>query len=334
MKPRSGPGRADRYPTLSEWLGGVAFSPLDVAVAAGWSQFNPSMARLADGSLRGVIRSSNYVMEQGRYLIDDVDGAIRTTNVLIDLDERGEVVRPRPIVEPGTRTVSDFPVHGYEDVRLAPVGDTLWALATVRDADASGLCRVALLTIADDGRVLEERFVDGPTPGRHEKNWVPFSGDGLRVVYSWDPLVVASIDCDPATPDSDRFRELSSAPSGLGPNARGGTNGVRIDEGWLFLVHESRRFPDGQARYLHRLVTVRDDFTLGRTSPLLTLMTDGVEFGIGAALVGSALVDGTAEGDELLIGFGLHDAEAWAARVSLASVLERLTVPGADQNPS
>jgi hypothetical protein len=267
-------------------------------------------------------------MEHGRYVIDDGD-AIRTTNLLVDLGEDGVVTKARPIADPGQRVVTDFPVHGYEDVRLAPVGDALWALATVRDADADGLCRVVLLHLADDGRVMDEWFVEGPVRGRHEKNWAPFSdahdgeyrgGDGLTVVYAWDPLIVACLSLDPATPGSERFRELSRTPSGLGASVRGGTNGVRIDDGWLFLVHVSRRFPDGGARYLHRFVTVRDDFGLGHVSPFLTLMTDGVEFALGAALVG----------EELLIGFGVDDAEAWIARMDLARVLERLAPLGSE----
>lgn len=323
------PPRAERHPSLSEWVDGVGFLPLEVTVERGWSAFNPSLARLPDGSLRGVIRSSNYRMEHGRYVIDDGD-AIRTANLLVDLGEDGTATNARSIAAPGRRVVTDFPVHGYEDVRLAPAGDELWALATVRDADAGGLCRVALLRLADDGRVVDEWFVEGPARGRHEKNWAPFAdayhggdrgGDGLTVVYSWDPLIVASLSLDPATPDSERYRELSRRPSGLGASVRGGTNGVRIDGGWLFLVHVSRRFPDGGARYLHRFVTVRDDFGLGRVSPFLTLMTDGVEFALGAAIAR----------EELLIGFGVDDAEAWVARVDLARVLERLVPLGSDE---
>lgn len=317
--------RADRYPNLSEWLSTVVFSPLMVDVQPGWSRFNPSLARLADGSMCGVIRSSNYRLEDGRYVFADVDGAIRTVNCLVGVGGLGVVTNPRPIVAPRGRTVSSFPVHGYEDVRLAPVGDVLWALATVRDADESGLCRVALLRVADDGRVIAERLIEGPAPGRHEKNWVPFPRENpaghvstgeLTVVYSWDPLVVAAIGLDPKIAASSRYREVFRSHSGLGPNVRGGTNGVRVDGGWLFLVHESRRFPDGRARYLHRVVTVRDDFTLGLVSPQLTLMTDGVEFALGAAIVG----------DELLIAFGLDDAEAWTARTNLAALIDRLSV--------
>ncbi len=269
----------------------------------------------------------------GRYIIDDDGGAIRTTNFLVDVDARGNATNPRNLLEPAGRTSSSFPVHGYEDVRLAPVGDELWALATVRDSDESGLCRIALLRLADDGRVVEERIVVGPTPGRHEKNWAPFAAEGISsgasvgevtVVYSWDPLVIAAISPDPDSPTEARFRELSRTASGLGPNVRGGTNGVRVEGGWLFLVHESRRFPDSVARYLHRFVIVREDATVGLVSPLLTFLTDGVEFALGAAH----------QGDDLLVAFGLDDAEAWIARMSFDRVIERLASPAGSENPS
>jgi hypothetical protein len=293
-------------PLLAQWAPSVSLHPLTPPVQTGWSRFNPSVVRL-EGTTIICVRSGNYrLTDEGRYEMDD--SVIRSTTVLVDWVD-GHAKSPRPLVIETDRTPSTFPVQGWEDVRLFEHAGELHGLATVRDVDDGGVCRIALL-VPSGGERLREVLVDSPDPQRHEKNWAPWPHpDTIRAVYSWDPLRIISI--DPLTGSS--ALEIRG-PSGLGPGTRGGSGAVALDNGGsLFIVHESHQLRTGRA-YLHRFVTLDADGCVASASPRLRLTGLGVEFVAGAAR----------EGDELLVTFGVGDREAWLARVPLSAVLERL----------
>lgn len=293
-------------PLLAQWAPAVRFEPLTPPVQPGWSRFNPSIVRTAGTTTIGV-RSANYrLTDAGRY--EMTDPAIRSTTVLIDLVD-GQSQNARPLQIHTDRTPSSFPVQGWEDVRLFASDAGISGLATVRDVDESGVCRIALLVPQGDDRVSEV-LVDSPRPGRHEKNWAPWPASGaVRAVYSWDPLRIITI--DPATGQTTLDDRGASA---LGPGTRGGSGAVELDSGEsLFVVHESHLLPTGRT-YVHRFVTISTDGLVARASPRLRLTGFGVEFVAGAAL----------EGSDLLVTFGVADRDAWLARLPIAGVLERL----------
>jgi hypothetical protein len=299
-------------PLLAEWVDGARFAELAAAVREGWSAFNPSIA--ADGDqFRAIVRSANYrLREDTGYDVSDPEGVIRSENYIISLDEDLSVLETRTLREPPGRSmlVSDFPVRGYEDCRLFAAEGCWHALATVRDRDDEGWCRMALLDL-DGSEVVCERLLDSPQRHRHEKNWVPFPrGEGTCLVYSWEPTTVLSLHLG-----SGRVREISSAPgSGLSANVRGGTPGVPLGGGWLFLVHECVWMPDGRRRYPHRFVLLGEDLTVTAASRLFFFLDHGIEFAAGLA----------ADGDDLVVSFGSRDAAAWCARAPVGAVLEAM----------
>ncbi|MDX2025962.1 hypothetical protein [Microcella sp.] len=293
-------------PLLAQWAPNVSLHPLNPPVRPWWSRFNPSIVQLNGSTIVGV-RSANYrLTDAGRYEMDDA--VIRSETVLVDWRD-GLASPPRPLVIDTDREPSSFPVQGWEDVRLFAHEGRLHGLATVRDVDASGVCRIALL-VPGDAHHLREVLVESPDPERHEKNWAPWPGtDGIRAVYSWDPLRVITIDSR-----SGRSTLDSRGATGLGPGTRGGSGAIELDDGGsLFVVHESHHLPSGRA-YLHRFVSLSADGALVSASPRLRLMGFGVEFVAGAAR----------HGDELLVTFGVGDREAWLAQVPLQAVLDRL----------
>lgn len=293
-------------PLLTQWAPMVSLNPLLPPVRPGWSRFNPSIVRLGGSTIIGV-RSSNYRLTgAGRYEMDD--SAIRSETVLLDWAD-GQAVAPRPLTIVSDRQPSSFPVHGWEDVRLFAHGGGVHGLATVRDVDDSGVCRIALL-VPDGTDRLREVLVGSPDPTRHEKNWAPWARRGeIRAVYSWDPMRVVTIN-----PDTGTIVLVEHGSSGLGPGTRGGSGAVELDGGGsLFIVHESHHLPSGRA-YLHRFVSLNDSGAIVSASPRLRLLGWGVEFVAGAARAG----------DDLLMTFGVGDREAWLAQLPLSTVLERL----------
>jgi predicted GH43/DUF377 family glycosyl hydrolase len=299
-------------PLLSEWIDGVAFAELAVPVREGWSAFNPSVAANGDG-LHAIVRSANYRLdEDARYEVSDPQGIIRTENYVVSLDEDLRVLGTRLVREPAQRAMplSEFPVRGYEDCRLFAADGGWHALATVRDRDEEGWCRMALLDL-DGALVARETLLESPIMGRHEKNWVPFQrGEGVCLVYSWEPTVVLALDLG-----TGRLQEVSRARApGISPDVRGGTPGVPLGNGWLFLVHECIWMQDGRRRYPHRFVLLGEDLTVTVASRQFFFLDRTIEFAGGLA----------ADHDNLVVSFGFRDSMAWCARIPLGAVLEAL----------
>ena len=204
----------------------------------------------------------------------------------------------------------DSMVEGYEDLRLVEVAGSWYALATVRDRNPENTCEIVLLAL-DGPTVRTVAILPGPTPGRHEKNWMPYSdGERLRIVYSCGPTVV--FDCDPRTGAlSERSRH--DAPPGAAA-LRGGSQGVAVDGGHLFVVHDVLAVDEARRAYGHRFVRIDAEGRLTHASPRWSFAGERIEL-----CAGMALRDG-----RLVISYGVGDRSARLAVCSLEDVLATL----------
>ena len=301
--------RARAATMLGELLAGAEFAEIRLDVAPAWPQFNPSVCASEDG-YRMVVRTANYRLENGRYVFLEGDGVIRTLNYVVTLDRGLAVTDLAPL---GDR--DDGPprypsrVEGYEDCRLIEVGDRWFVTATVRDRNPEERCEIALLEL-DGNDVAGARILAGPSPERHEKNWMPFIlGSELHFVYSCSPTEV--LRCDP---DSGRLERVTrrSAPA-RAVALRGGSQGVAVDGGFLFVVHES--IDEGGLRsYRHRLVLLDRDLGVSAMSRRFQFVSGEVEF-----CAGLARRDGM-----LVMSFGVGDHTAMLAVVDEPSALSML----------
>src|SRR5205085_5257037 len=105
-----------------------------------------------------------------------------------------------------------------------------------------------------------DRFEDfvpllGPTRlPQPEKNWMPFVvGDRLLFVYGSHPFVV--LEWDPVRFDVTEVQRVATPLSMA--ELRGGSQGVRVADGWVFLVHE-RRVSTSRHLYVHQLLKIDD----------------------------------------------------------------------------
>jgi predicted GH43/DUF377 family glycosyl hydrolase len=228
----------------------------------------------------------------------------------VRLDRALEVVDVAPLEDAHDGPVRHpSRVRGYEDCRLVRIGDTWFATATVRDRNPEERCEVALLEL--DGRqVRTVRILRGPAPGRHEKNWMPFaSGSELRFVYSCGPTEVLRCDTEDGT-----VQTLSrhTAPA-RAERLRGGSQGLAIADGTLFVVHETADH-NGRRGYQHRFVLLDRDHRLSAMSRPFHFISPEIEF-----CAGLARRDG-----ELLLTFGVGDHTAMLAVADEMSVLSML----------
>ena len=81
--------------------------------------------------------------------------------------------------------------------------------------------------------------------------------------------------------------------------------------GRLLLIHEVAY--QGRRYYLHRFVTVDDQWRIDRVSRPFFFRQRGIEFAGGMCL--------THDGSDVLVTFGVEDREAWLCRIPLDRVL-------------
>lgn len=310
-------------PALATLIDDIAYTPLAIDHAPGWSLFNPSVTNDPEGRLIVNIRSSNYVIaDDGSYTFQGTedDGIIRTVNLLARLDENlaTSVIGQIPSQPPGPSTRLSR-VLGCEDVRLLAVGNSWKALATVRDRNHYERCDIALLSLPSLNAAEETTLsvIPGPDPARHEKNWMPFVVDGeLHVMYLCSPTVVGHLDAN-----SQLVVDSSTTGPPSATHFRGGSQGVPFNDGYLFLIHEVTFFGT-QRVYSHRFIHMTSGIMKSgdRRWDITSLSCPfyfremGIEFAAGLAV----------DGDDIVASFGVRDAEAWLVRMSANQVAKQL----------
>ena len=310
-------------PALATLIDDIAYTPLVIDHAPGWSLFNPSVTNDPEEKLVVNIRSSNYVIaDDGSYTFQGTedDGIIRTVNLLARLDENlaTSVIGQIPSQPPGPSTRLSR-VLGCEDVRLLAVGNSWKALATVRDRNHYERCDIALLSLPSLNAAEETTLsvIPGPDPARHEKNWMPFVVDGeLHVMYLCSPTVVGHLDAN-----SQLVVDSSTTGPPSATHFRGGSQGVPFNDGYLFLVHEVTFFGT-QRVYSHRFIHMTSGIMKSgdRRWDITSLSCPfyfremGIEFAAGLAV----------DGDDIVASFGVRDAEAWLVRMSANQVAKQL----------
>ena len=299
------------YSQTIDELVGCRFHRFDVDPAAdGWSTFNPTIIAHDNGYL-AIVRSSNYSIVDSRYVIPPADGdRIRTINVLATLNHDLAVVSQSAIPQPIYPT-SDYPVDGFEDCRLNAIGSELVVSATVRNwGGRDGTCRIATATLLPHAaNLIDAAMIDEPLKGQHEKNWMPVSGTAAFLYSCWDDGHVATVWRDGWKWVIEHHAESPALARGW----RGGSQLVDIGDGrWLALVHEVADDTAGRI-YEHRFVLFDDEGwrIIGWSPAFAFRETRAIEFAAGLAR----------RGDQLVATFGVRDAEAWMAEMSLAEVL-------------
>jgi hypothetical protein len=277
-------------------------------VRPGWSRFNPC---IIDGGTYPLVnvRSSNYQIVDGKYVIPPEDGeTIRTDNIgcSIDPDTLAIAIEVPALCE-YERTA--FPVDGLEDVRLNRLDDGEYVVsATVRNAAPhDGTCRIGVARMDAGNHV--DLIVRETMDGVAEKNWMPILGR-----REW--LYSCSVQGHTATAveEGDTWRVTIGSPSPtIARGFRGGSQLVPVGMGqWLCIIHEVAQ--DGNRRiYEHRFVLFHEDGwrIVGVSEPFWFREKRAIEF-----CAGLAVIDGRA-----VASFGVRDAEAWLAEFPLGAAL-------------
>jgi glycosyltransferase involved in cell wall biosynthesis len=270
----------------------------------GYVAMNPS---LTDHGL--LVRTVNYtITDDGHYRIRASDGSIsgdypiHTRNFIHTDDGWGEIELPTNLPAPAFDLVL-----GFEDSRLFEWRQGFWTLSTVRQLNHEGMCEQVLAPVLRDGN----RWRYGPDWQRlqsphqvHEKNWMPWvDGEQLSFVYRLGTLL-----------DSKGETTLAHNVPWDVARISGGSQVVKIDDGFIAIVHEAGQIPGRPNRYYqHRFVLFDADNKPSHIS--LPFFFHGKEIEFAAGLVFNP------EKRQLTVSYGRRDCEAWTATMDADEVV-------------
>jgi tetratricopeptide (TPR) repeat protein len=299
--------------SAEELFGGVERTELVIEARKPYRLSNPSVAA-AGGKLSCIVRSVNYLYQDGYYVSQDEDRVIRTENYYVELANDLSVTTSVPIHDNDLeREFFPFRIRGYEDCRLIFLRDRWWCSATIWDGDSSGLGQIALLRLDSERQIDSVKILHSPAGNCHEKNWVPLvRDDELFFIYWSDPLTI--LNCNPDTGKLEKVSEI--LPSLLLKHQRGGSQAIPIEDGWLYVTHEVIQIDQLRRNYLHRFIHLDKKLNVqGITDPFY-FDAPGIEFCAGMAV--------HPQSGRLLVSYGQTECSAVIASMRLPKVLNQL----------
>lgn len=269
---------------LSSLVSSARLGEVRLDVEPKWPVRNPSIANEGSG-FRMIVPTAEA-------------GLFPTVNYLVSLD--GDLMATA--IEPITAHPGG-PPEAYEDWRPIEIGEKWYATAKSH-------LRGPVLLAFDDASVVETRQLFPPDPSISRGSFAPLEIDGgLHLLCCFASTIVASV--DPAT-GATELLSWRDAPQ-LAGTFRVGSQGLAVEEGHLFVVHEV----DGdsqQALAHHRFVLLDRDLRLAACSPRFKFTSAPWELCSGIAR----------RNGEIVLSFGVADVAAGIAVVPAEEVLSLL----------
>ena len=285
--------RADKVQQVAKYFGtrymgdydGVMMYLTDVSGSVQGAHGNPWMEGYTPSSssfcsLSGRnylnVRYVNYSQTpEGRYNIWDPKGALRTENVLMELDASFQQVKCSVMKNDVRLPVVGTEINGLEDIRLYSEKGQLRFIATQRQW--TPVSRMVIGDCSGD-TYTNVTVLEPPSWTGCEKNWIPL-GDN-QFIYQWHPLQIG-------IPKNGTLEIVLEWPT---PSVFQGIRGSTTfhpfgSEELIGVVHSS---VEGSPRhYYHRLV-VLDAVTYKplRYTPPFVFGRVGIEFCLGMSLAG------------------------------------------------
>ncbi|MFN8660417.1 MAG: class I SAM-dependent methyltransferase [Thermomicrobiales bacterium] len=252
------------------------------------------------------LRDHSYVVEADRPILvvrEDVGPAALASSTL-PLEDAGLLefdVLAFPAGAGAGPTMSDVRPFSWQGA--------VYLAAVMRDGDAERTTRGVVMQLRD-GELIELAGL-GPRAGHFRQGWSPvITPDGPRFIAWWEPTEVFQL--DEAMAGFERVG-LRLAPH-LAEGFRGGSQGVVVPGGYLFLVNEAATFEDGNEVAFSRFVRTDDAFQIDAVSPQFFVADRGNDVATGLAR----------QGEQLVAGFASAGGAALLARIDLGETLNTL----------
>jgi hypothetical protein len=267
-----------------------------------WKCTNPCILKVPDGYLVNV-RNVNYNIVNGRYIMNDPKNVVRTKNILVKMDKEFKILNETVLQDPEYNR-TDFPVDSIEDSRIFNVEDKLFASSTLRNHAEYNGAAIIVTTQIVNGAHQDLTPVRCTGMNNYEKNWMPVIGDGKKWLYICGPdTKVVSV-----TSDVVSLTKVGDA-SRITEPFRGSSQVIPFGTGYLSCIHEVAYSGDSRI-YSHRFIIHKSDLSIEQLSiPFYVKEKLTIEFVAGLAL--------SHDLSEIILSFGLRDAEAWFARIQV-----------------
>jgi predicted GH43/DUF377 family glycosyl hydrolase len=251
------------------------------------------------------------------YVHPENDLHLRTWNWYCELDDSLNITRYDKVDTSAFDTYTpawDF--VGLEDARLVRWEDKLYLSGVRRDTTPHGQGRMELSEIEVRGdSVVEISRHRIPTPkdpdSYCEKNWMPILERPYHYIKWTDPTELVHYD----TASKQCTTVLERSYTGVPISQRGGSQVLRVADGWLALTHEVDLFNSETGRkdavYRHRFVLWDEAWNLVKWSRAFSLMGGHVEFAVGMCTWR----------DKVLISYGFQDNAAYILRTDLPTIM-------------
>lgn len=294
----------------------------------GLGLMNPSIFN-DSGKLLVNIRQVNYTFYHSEsklfqhpygpltYIHPEDDLHLRTWNWYCELDDSLNITRYAKIDTSAFDTYTpawDF--VGLEDGRLVRWDGKLYLSGVRRDTTPHGEGRMELSEIqVNADSVVEVSRHRIPTPkdptSYCEKNWMPILERPYHYIKWADPTELVHYDIS-----SNQSKTIfDGTPVSIPISQRGGSQVLRVSEGWLALTHEVDLFNSETGRkdavYRHRFVLWDENWNIIHYSRAFSIMGGHVEFATGMCIYRN----------KLLISYGFQDNAAYIMRTDLPTIM-------------
>lgn len=287
-------GLAPDSPSLTE-LGGTVW-PIDTQDVP--MAFNPSVCRSADGRLAVVARRTNYQLDTkfGALTIPSGARGVKNATYFSYLEDKLTPIKWEKINFVGEPAL----YRGAEDARLLRRGNDFY-LNVVLLEKSIPRARIAIYKLNDDLTATHVATYPGKSDDKPEKNWMT-NLESEKVDFKF-------------------VTELSN-------NVRGGSSLVPWKDGYIALCHKTylnkKRYynpftfgvQEGIERsYTHLFVEFDSNFNPIKKSKEFFLVDRGIEFATSLIVLDN----------QLLLGFGKDDKQAWFGKISTSKVEKMLS---------
>lgn len=294
---------------------------INVKLPKGWLACNPSLTKIGK-SIILCLRTVDYITHVDTGTYSYPNGSANTTNWIIE-DFSTKITKNKKIKIDFTDEVDldqfyDFTVNGLEDMKIFTIGNKRYGVATSRQLHQDGKACMALCHFNNQWQITKVLELRGWEDEKYQKNWMPFIHSGqLHFVYFCDPLTVLKANINTGVVQLVYKEENQNYRN----NYRGTSKGVKWQNGWLFVVHETTHEYLQQTKsyhrtYIHRIIYMDRDFNIQAFTKPFWFKEQSVEFALG--------LEWSKDKRNLLIGFGYEDKEAYICSLCKEDLIDAL----------
>ena len=306
-----------KYRNLANILGSsetTYLAPLRIPITGlDWPGIcNPSV--FADGDkIRLILRNVNYILHNSinpyrfwsswgpvHYLIPEYDHShLRTRNWLCEYTENN--IKYNIINTSKNDKPEQWDFVGLEDARLVRWDGKLLAIGVRRDDNPTGVGRMEIMEITEDGDELSRTKIEIPWDSYCEKNWVPIIDMPWHFMRTSNPVCIVKVDpkdlgekmlaeivLEKEWYDISGVDGIYNAPWQEGTLFRGSSQVIPYkDNTHIAIVHTCELYLNEMkrkvAKYIHHFIVWDKDWNIIKISPSFSFNDHHIEFTNGLA---------------------------------------------------